>query len=306
MCAASGTCSGTYACSDVSANPVNLIGTAPSLGVRVAVFVSVASYGDALLPFTLSQAYEKSAWPDEVVFGVVDQGLTSAQDSLPARIPRSQVRYLFVSAAQARGVCWARSLVMSMLGDEDWFLQIDSHTLFDQDWDAKLIDQANSLMSVEPNCVLTSYPAGFRFSDDGQPVTLAESDVLRAHVVAPGAVFEGDDPVLRFQARALKGLGAVEGFHIAAGALFASADFVQRFPWDPYLYFSEEEPSMALRLFTSGWTIFHPKHMPLFHLYNDASVPQTKRVLPWSESTAAAVEEEPLWSPADQASPCPP
>src|SRR6478609_8784424 len=112
------------------------------------IFVSIASYCDPLLAWTMERAVATAAAPARLHFGVVDQS--------PAAVPRvapagrgarlSQVR---LDPVDARGPCWARAIAMSLYDGEDWFLQIDSHTDFDAGWDALLVAQAQALGAPE-------------------------------------------------------------------------------------------------------------------------------------------------------------
>ncbi len=257
----------------------------------MSIFISIASYQDPVLAFTIRDAYEKAAWPDELHFGVVDQSRADTPYPVPAAIPPHQVSYVKIAPEQARGVCWARAVAMSLMGRDDWYLQIDSHTMFEQDWDQTLMTKASTLMSFTPHCVIASYPSAFHFVD-GVATVRQPTSKLWAHVVAPESSFVDDNPVLRFKSRALPGLGAVEGFHVAGGGLFAPADFVAQFPYDPYLYFGEEEPALALRLFTHGWTMYHVAGLPLLHLYNEPGNTAT-RPLHWDVTDNDGVQ--PLW-----------
>ena len=76
--------------------------------------------------------------------------------------------------------------------------------------------------------------------------------------------------VLQFRAKHITSSEAILGCHIAAGFLFANGDFIEEIPYDPYLYFHGEEQSLAIRSFTKGWDIYHPKWIPLYHLYKKA------------------------------------
>ncbi len=79
------------------------------------------------------------------------------------------------------------------------------------------------------------------------------------------------------------------GFHVGAGCLFATGRFAIDFPYDPAIYFHGEEQSVALRLFTSGWDIFHPPGMPIYHLYTTGDA-TAQRGLHWDAEHDAARE----------------
>ena len=260
----------------------------------MSIFISLAAYSDPLLGFTMAQAYEKAKWPDELRFGVIDQNVAGLPSPVPTHIPPRQVSYIKIDKEAARGCCWARAMAMSCYRDQDWFLQIDSHSMFEQDWDETLINKAQACMQFSENCVLSSYPPGFSFVN-GIATPGSTSDRLTAHVVKPGTGFDRPDmPYLEMLAKPLEGVGAVSGFHIAAGFLFASGDFVYKFPYDPFLYFNEEEQSMSLRLFTHGWDIFHIRGVPIFHLYRVDGQHGTSPLI-WQEQTTGAPGSQPLW-----------
>lgn len=260
----------------------------------MSIFISIVSYCDSLLGFTMREAYDKAAWPDDLHFAVIDQSPPDAPSLVPTHIPPRQISYIRIDAKVARGCSWARGVAMSCYRDQDWYLQIDSHTMFEQDWDATLVKKAQACMHFSQNCVLSSYPIGFTWAY-GVATPDSSAQRLLATVVKPGTAFDDpSSPVLSFTSRDLSGLGAVVGFHLSGGFIFTSGDFVYKFPWDPFLYFNEEEQSMAMRLYTHGWDIYHVLGVPLFHLY----VPPTgaiARPLAWDPQTAGPDAEPPLW-----------
>ena len=100
----------------------------------------------------------------------------------------------------------------------------------------------------------------------------------------------------------------VPGFHVGAGCLFAPADFVQAFPYDPWFYFHGEEQALAARLFTHGWDIFHVPGLPVYHLYNNADSGAPPRPMHWdpTHDTPAPAQLVGRWNSARAAAwrPC--
>jgi hypothetical protein len=248
----------------------------------MSIFVSIAAYCDPMLRFTLQQAWQRAEEPASLHFGIVDQSPADARLGATEPVPASQVSAVHIDPAEARGPCWARSLAMSLYRGEDWFLQIDSHTDFEPGWDRALVKQAQAFDAVHPRFVISSYPAPFEMIE-GKPVRRPTTQKILAHVVKPGTVFEQDHPVLFFEAHPVEQDEPVRGFHLGAGCIFAQGQFVNRFPYDPALYFHGEEQSLAVRLFTHGWDIYHMAGLPLSHLYRAAS-DETSRPLHWDSS----------------------
>ena len=235
------------------------------------IFVSVAAFCDPLLLHTIEDGVRKAECPEALVWAVVDQHPENRSTALRAVAGSSQLRYLQLHPVQSRGVCWARSVVGSLYAGEDYFLQIDSHMLFEPGWDTELIAQLQALRLRSARPLLSIYPYGFSFKG-GEPVVTEKFDPAAALVfkVDPASSLSADQVTLTFTAGPVSATEAVEGFHVAGGFLFAPGDFVQQVPYDARLYFHGEEQSLALRAYTHGWDIFHPIRIPLYHHYKPA------------------------------------
>lgn len=247
--------------------------------VAPTVFVSVVSYCDPLLEFTLKSAYSQASDPSRVFFGVVEQALPGAHLQLAADWAQHQVRWLRVPALDARGPCWARALAMSLYQGEQWFFQVDSHTWFEPGWDQRLIDWSRRCAALNPRHLLSCYPNPFQMID-GQPFATLVSPQVLAHVVSQPGGFDAAHPVLMFEGVPVASDGPVPGFHVGAGCLWAPGGLVQELPYDPFLYFHGEEQAFALRAWTRGWDIFHIPAMPVYHQYTQAGAAQ--RPMHWS------------------------
>src|SRR4051794_34567633 len=107
------------------------------------IFISIASYCDPVLPFTVARAIATAADPGRLHFGVVQQ----APPDTPRLVNRGPARLtqVHIDARDARGPCWARAIAMSLHDGEEWFLQLDSHMDFDPGWDDRLVAQAVAL-----------------------------------------------------------------------------------------------------------------------------------------------------------------
>ncbi|MEK8050027.1 GlcNAc-transferase family protein [Ideonella sp. DXS22W] len=246
---------------------------------RPTIFISVASYCDPMLGFTLRSAYSQAADPSRLRFGVVEQALPQQRLQLGAQWACEQIRWLRVHALEARGPCWARAAAMGLYQGEDWYFQIDSHTWFEPGWDERLLAWSRQLAAHHPRHLLSCYPNPFTLVDGHPSATVVSAQVL-AHVVADEAQFDAAHPVLMFHGVPVASTAPVPGFHIGAGCLWAPGRIVDELPYDPFLYFHGEEQAMALRAFTRGWDIFHPPAMPVYHLYHQAGA--APRPLHWT------------------------
>ncbi|HEX4918711.1 MAG TPA: FkbM family methyltransferase [Limnobacter sp.] len=243
------------------------------------IFVSLASFCDPLLQFTLTQIFSKATHPARVFVGVVDQSADNNREWAAQQSFYSNLRYLQTSPVDSLGVSWARNLAFGLYRGEDFLLQVDSHTLFDVDWDQTLLDQMASLQKRFNKPLITTYPPPFELDAAHNPVALYPKDDW-VHVLRPqqGETFSLNKPTLGFAVTHQQSeADFLEGHHVAGGFIFTRGGFVEEVPYDPYLYFHGEEQALALRAYTHGYTILHPKgcHIPLYHLYKQPNTAHT-------------------------------
>jgi hypothetical protein len=253
------------------------------------MFVSIASYRDPELGSTIDDCLAKASCPERLRFGVCWQH--GADEAPPAAFADKRVEVLDVDWRESRGTCWARAEVMKLWRGEDWYLQLDSHHRFVPGWDELLIDQAARSGSSRP--VLTTYVPPYdpsepdpvsgiptqmdfdRFTEDGIPL------------FKPGYIGdwkERDRPL--------------RGRFISAHMLFAPGSFVGDIPYDPELYFTGEEITLAVRAFTHGYDLFTPSRLVTWHEYtrnfrrkhwgDHESANGDKSDLPWYERDASS------------------
>jgi hypothetical protein len=170
------------------------------------------------------------------------------------------MRILDVDWRASRGACWARAEIMKLWAGEDWFLQLDSHHRFSQDWDVKLLEQAARTGSAKP--ILTTYATPFHpddpnsFGDEPMQMNFDRFTPDAVILFRPGGIADWKHRREPVRARFL-----------SAHFLFAPASFVRDVPYDPDLYFIGEEITLAVRAFTHGYDFFHPTEIIVWHEY---------------------------------------
>ncbi|BET26874.1 UDP-N-acetylglucosamine (GlcNAc):hydroxyproline polypeptide GlcNAc-transferase [Limnobacter thiooxidans] len=239
---------------------------------RPSIFVSVAAFCEPHLQWTVEQLFSKAAYPERIFVGLVDQSDELNPVWLDKLSTRKQINYVGLSPVDSKGVSWARSIAFSLYNDQDYLLQIDSHTLFDEAWDESLVGQLEHLKNSHAKPLISTYPPGFKFDSQGRAVAdePAKSDEIFRIDRDPGSELTAQRAVLRFRVfKENSELDHLPGCHVAAGFMFTLGRFVMDVPYDPYLYFRGEEQSLSLRAHAKGYQVFHPKHrlIPLYHLY---------------------------------------
>jgi Glycosyltransferase (GlcNAc) len=222
------------------------------------IFVSVAAYRDPQLVPTVEDCIAKARHPERLRFGICWQH-SPDEDTLPYRQDEC-FRILAIDWRDSKGACWARSEVIKLWRGEDWFIQVDSHCRFANDWDVKLIEETKQTKSLKP--ILSTYASPFT---PGGNEVLVEGPLQMAFQGFTDDGIPHMKPVAIPDWRNLK--RPLRARFLSAGFLFAQGRFVEEVGYDPELYFLGEEAAMTLRAFTSGYDLFHPHETIVWHDY---------------------------------------
>ena len=233
------------------------------------IFVNICSYRDKLLETTLNSLIKNESGRNNIVYGIFEQ--TSYEDSLEKNNPKiyhqKNIRYKRIDPQHSDGVVWARHINSLQVEDEEFYYQIDSHVLFDKDWDHYLILDYQRAKQISNNekVVLTAGCLNFEMRENvltkftlDNPVTVApkyynfdENLKLWAHGVI---ISSPDDPE--------------PSPHIFAGNFFTTRDWLIDVGYNTNIFFSGEEQMMALMSFLKGYDMFIQRKMMAYHLLN--------------------------------------
>ena len=249
------------------------------------IFVSVAAYKDPELASTLGDAVAKASSRERLAFGVCNQN--SKFDELS----NFGDRVINIPYGKSKGACWARSKIQEELfSGEDYYFQIDSHHRFVQGWDDLLIDLISECKS--PKSILTTYLPAYTIGKE-------ETSFAKARPWGMAADrFCSNGPILLFKpANIPHDKGRVLPIRFLSGHfLFARGSFVQDVPYDPQLYFSGEEITLAMRAYTHGYDLYCPNEVVALHEYT-----RQRRTKHWDDHVASDGNEKP-WHVLDKES----
>src|SRR5262249_49759313 len=70
---------------------------------------------------------------------------------------------------------------------------------------------------------------------------------------------------------------------VSGAFVFAPGELMRQVPYDPWLYFNQEEMTYSLRLYTHGWNVYCPSRVLVYHLYYDGHAPTPTRPQHWRD-----------------------
>ena len=264
----------------------------------MSIFISIASYQDPLLVSTIFSAYENAENKNDLIFSICDQ--SDNMIDINGITFSDQIHYDHVDPLFSKGPCWARHRAQSFFNEEDFFLQVDSHTQFAPEWDSIFIKQLEKISANQEideyfkKPIITSYPRSFKVLDFEKGLFELHTGDKHTQVIT----YRKDSLFLKGSFSRQIGIPTkhtdiTHAILLAAGCIFTKGAFVKEIPYDPNYYFYGEELSLAMRAFTNGYSFFHIPDVPLFHLYTDTSdIPRKlhwdpeddqKRAVKWTE-----------------------
>ena len=226
------------------------------------IFISVPAYCDPDLKRTIATALKYADHPENIYIGLVQQ--CDKKQRLSFDSP--QIRSMWMPKEDARGVGLARNLALQMYEDEEFYLQVDSHMIFPQGWDTKVIRSyilARDVAETEKVCI-NQWPRRFDI-DDGGIVKFLKGEPPMKNVVQKKNR-ELFHPV-KYRFDDVRSNVPEESTCMNAGYIFAPGNYVSEIPPDPAISFWGEEMVTSMRAWTRGWRFYAPKLWLSAHRY---------------------------------------
>ena len=244
------------------------------------IFVSIASFRDSECHRTIkSLIYKSNNWRNLRIC-VCQQNNTNDIDCL-YKLPRkyhSIINIINLYYLEARGPTKARYLIQKEYSCEEYYLQIDSHTLFKKNWDIKL---KNTLNILPKKSCLTQYLPEYdttnttnqtqnttnqtqntNTTNQTQNTNTKKINKLRGELKVVGInLIDGFTRINSNYSKLTNNI--FESNSWSASFSFSNGDICKDAPIDPYtphLFFGEEL-DITLRLYTRNWNFYSPNYI---------------------------------------------
>ena len=234
------------------------------------VFVQIASYHDFELGKTILHAIKQSSKKHDIHFGVFNCYYQNNDIYIPKV---DNLKIIEKQAPDGIGVGRSRNIANSLYDGEDYYIQIDSHTRFKENWDDFLILEIKRYQEEGiKKPLLTTYPGTYRYNDSLEEVVDWGDNV--------NAIYLGDDPQ-QFKnnlipgQRAVPTEGSILNKSISAGFIFTLGEFADT-DFNDNIAFWGEEIFIAAQSWTRGFDLMIPSIQQIFHLYYDHEHPMQR------------------------------
>ena len=226
------------------------------------ILVLLASFLDSELPYTIKSCIENAEHPENIKFAVVlqhDYYDENIIDNLPYDIIIQKYHY-----KESKGCGWARNKVSELYDNEEYVLQIDSHTRLIKNWDSKLVRE---LQELGTNSIISFLPPSY-LKDTATNTDTHFTNINRLNFIQiPQAKSFVVDWIVYHKAEEEKDTEFKNQrvAFVQCGFIFAPGQWLKDIPPDPEMYYWGEEQSIFLRSFTHGYNVYLPTQIVAWH-----------------------------------------
>jgi hypothetical protein len=241
------------------------------------IFIGIPAFNEEDIHQTIKTALGKASNPASVHISVV---LHHPKGDFPDLSMFPNVHVIKVDEEFPLGTSVTRDLAASAYSGEDYYLQIDAHTVFKPMWDTILKANYKELKKITDKPIISTYiPYWYRDRVTSQALTMHGSNDFDVYGIPWGLVAKTDpralgmeDPerfrIFAYGAESVNSPGACtvdysksnysEQYLTAGHFLFTSGKFLEEVPFDPLITYHEENTT-PLRAWTRGYRIFTMK-----------------------------------------------
>lgn len=248
------------------------------------IFISIASYRDKNCNLTIKSIYANAKFPENIFIGICQQNKDTDLDCL-YDINNDNIKVIRIDYTEAKGPVYARYLASTLWNNEEYYLQIDSHTIFIKNWDIICINSIKNLKKISEKPVLSHYPRDYPNKD------IKNKDKFYVTYVRYLKFIKNK----KFKIIQYEGARFIDTKNtfirtpfVTGNFLFLESTFLKEIPYDntlDYLHHGEEILH-SLRFYTYGYDIFIPNQNIIYHNYlhkepkiwNDIEDIHTKRI----------------------------
>lgn len=231
------------------------------------IFVSIASYRDPQTVPTILDLFNKAKNPSEIRIGLCLQQEENELDLTP--IKNLNVDIIEYNWRESQGTCWARNIIQKdLIAQEDYYLQLDSHHRFCDNWDAILIELFQEIKQKYEKPIIGGYCPGYNPTNINEELEQKPMRICSfADFTDLGDLMFVPRTIKDYQLLQNKGINYIKARFLSGHFIFAENAFCKDCPYDPNLYFRGEELSLSARAYTHGYNFFHPTKPIIWHEY---------------------------------------
>lgn len=227
------------------------------------ILVHIPAYREPELIPTIKDALAMAMYPERVHFGICRQfNPEDGFDNVDEFRDDPRFKIMDVSYLEAKGLPWARAQINdTLLTDEDYVLQLDSHHRFAKNWDSILINWHKDLEKEYKKPIIAGYSPMYNpFNDPAERTKEPWLSGFRCFYPF-GTIYIGPQLLEGWE----KMTKLPHSRFLCGHFDFARSQWARDVRHDPEIYFAGEEINLTVRSYTHGYDFFHPNRIVTWH-----------------------------------------
>lgn len=248
----------------------------------MSIYICITTLEDPDIYGTIGTALTRADRPDKISIGLAVVSGDSFYNNITSRLPYDQVTIQRYGIEDIRGIGKGRKISRFAYNGEDYILQIDPHTFFQNSWDTFLLDVFNEALQETKNekTILTAGLGSFTVVD-GKATVVDDMALYSGMTAAQWSNFMKINfwknyPLSKFPNNdSFKDKRIVPSNKTNGNFIFGNSFFAQYSGLPESAQYLDEEIMQAVYLLEAGFSLAHPNMaLPLTHRYNDTEVLQ--------------------------------
>lgn len=226
------------------------------------IFIAMPALYEEFIYDTVESAFLNADAPENLSFGIFSQH----EKTFDYDFKKFSNRINFVQSNTTKilgvGVSRTNALALRQY-DENFYLQIDAHMLFEKNWDSKILKQYQNLLNVCSKPIISMGLPSWSIENDKKVFTGKKNGTLIANPKLHSNFFGADD-IMYYGASIFSEYK--ESFFCTGCFIFSDISFVNELIPDPFVIFSGEQCLLSLRACTRNYKIFSIKEVVCYHM----------------------------------------
>ena len=180
----------------------------------------------------------------------------------------AKISSLISIAPENIGLQQARYIANKFYEGEDYYLQIDSHMRFVENWDTILIEGILRYQEMGlPKPLITQYPPSYGYDNEIKEIVIVPENFYQCGIWFGENTRQFEDTLIPSQTAMVMSDNCGFISSVSGGLIFTVGEFAKIKP-NPKIAFWGEEPLIAARAFTHGFDLVMPFAHSVLHLYH--------------------------------------
>jgi hypothetical protein len=220
--------------------------------VKNTIFVAIGAYNEPELELTISNCLKMAEFPERIHFGVAAHYHNMSFPNLGFE----NAKVIKIKYPGMLGLGFSRLAANSLYDNEDYYLQIDGHSLFERNWDTKLLNSYKVLEKEFEKPIISNYVPWWSVNEDSSINFYNPDQENHPAVIKHNQEILGDYPYQDSYDVDWSNKEYIEHFNIAGHFIFSKPQILEDLIPDYRIVYAGEEFLFALRAWTRGYRMF--------------------------------------------------